>query len=386
MELSSLLHSVIHGVWYYVVIFLLILTVVVFIHEMGHFLVARWNGVKVDVFSIGFGPEVWGWTDASTGTRWKLSLIPLGGYVKFFGDADASSTTSDERVMSDEEKAVAFQHKRVGQRAAVVFAGPASNFVFAILGLAAMFMVLGQPVTEPVVGAVHPGTAAEAAGLKAGDRITAINGQAVERFQDIQRIVRLEIEHPLDLSVNRGGESLSIQAQPRVIQRKGVFGDMEKVPVLGISADQASTRIVQHGPVSALAESLHETEGMVRSTFIGIGQMINGTRDTDELGGPIRIAKGAGEAAQIGLSSVIFYTILLSLNLGLINLFPIPVLDGGHLLFYAFEAILGRPLGERAQEYGFRIGLFLVLALMVFATRNDIVALPVWEVVKRLFS
>lgn len=386
MELSSLLHSVIHGVWYYVVIFLLILTVVVFIHEMGHFLVARWNGVRVDVFSIGFGPEVWGRTDPKTGTRWRISLIPLGGYVKFFGDADAASTTGDDRVMTDEEKAVAFQHKRVGQRAAVVFAGPAANFVFAILGLAGMFMVLGQPVTEPVIGDVHAGTAAEAAGLKAGDRIVAINGQAVERFQDIQRIVRLEIERPLDLSVRRGGDSLMIQARPRVIQRKGVFGDLEKVPVLGITADQASTRIVQHGLGSALGEALRETEGMVRSTFIGIGQMINGTRDTDELGGPIRIAKGAGEAAQIGLSSVIFYTILLSLNLGLINLFPIPVLDGGHLLFYAFEAILGRPLGERAQEYGFRIGLFLVLALMVFATRNDIVGLPIWEVVKRLFS
>jgi len=386
MELSSLLHSVIHGVWYYVVIFLLILTVVIFIHEMGHFLVARWNGVRVDVFSIGFGPEVWGRTDAKTGTRWKISLIPLGGYVKFFGDADASSTSSDDRVMTADEKAVAFQHKRVGQRAAVVFAGPAANFIFAILGLAGMFMVLGQPVTEPVIGAVMAGTAAEAAGLKAGDRITAINGQAVERFQDIQRIVRLDIEAPLSLAVQRGTDTLAITAQPRVIQRKGVFGDMEKVPVLGITADQSRTRIVAHGPISAMAESLRETEDMVRSTFIGIGQMINGTRDTDELGGPIRIAKGAGEAAQIGLSSVIFYTILLSLNLGLINLFPIPVLDGGHLLFYAFEAILGRPLGEKAQEYGFRIGLFLVLALMVFATRNDIVALPIWEVVKRLFS
>lgn len=386
MELSSLLNNVIHGVWYYVVIFLAILTVVVFIHEMGHFLVARWNGIRVDVFSIGFGPEIWGWTDPSTGTRWRFSAVPLGGYVKFFGDADASSATSDNREMTDEEKAVAFQHKRVGQRAAVVFAGPAANFVFAILGLAAMFVVLGQPVTEPVIGAVNPGTAAEAAGLRAGDRIEAINGQAVSRFQDIQRIVRIEIERPLDLSVRRGTALLAVTAQPRVIQRKGVFGDMEKVPVLGISADPSKTTVISHGPISGLVESLRETEGMVRSTFIGIGQMINGTRDSDELGGPIRIAKGAAEAAQLGISSVVFYTILLSLNLGLINLFPIPVLDGGHLLFYTFEAIFGRPLGERAQEYGFRIGLFLVLALMVFATRNDIVSLPIWDVVKQLFS
>ncbi|RAU22568.1 RIP metalloprotease RseP [Paramagnetospirillum kuznetsovii] len=386
MDLPTLLNSVIHGVWYYVIIFLAILTVVVFIHEMGHFLVARWNGIRVDVFSIGFGPEIWGWTDPSTGTRWKFSAVPLGGYVKFFGDADAASALPDDREMTDEEKAVAFQHKRVGQRAAVVFAGPAANFIFAIIGLAAMFMLLGQQVTEPVVGMVNPGSAADAAGLKAGDRITAINGAGVERFQDIQRIVRIEIEHPLDLAVLRAGATLSITAKPRVIQRKGVFGDMEKVPVLGITADSTKTTVINHGPISAMAESLRETEGMVRSTFIGIGQMINGTRDTDELGGPIRIAKGAAEAAQLGMASVVFYTILLSLNLGLINLFPIPVLDGGHLLFYAFEAILGRPLGERAQEYGFRIGLFLVLALMVFATRNDIVSLPIWEVVKRLFS
>ncbi|MBC7950331.1 MAG: RIP metalloprotease RseP [Rhodospirillaceae bacterium] len=373
------------GVWNYVVVFLLILTVVVFVHEAGHFAVARWNGVKVDVFSIGFGPEVWGYT-AKSGTRWRLSLLPLGGYVKMFGDADASSVTGEDRPMTEAEKAVSFRHKRVGQRAAIVFAGPAANFVFAILGLAAMFMVLGQQVTEPVIGQIHAGMAAEQSGLKVGDRVVAINGTAVDRFQDIQRVVRLEIERPLTLTVDRNGQSLDIVATPRIVERKGMFGDMEKVPVLGISADPSSTRIVKHGPLGALGQALKETETMVTSTFVGIGQMINGTRDSDELGGPIRIAKGAGEAAQIGVASVVFYTILLSLNLGLINLFPIPVLDGGHLLFYGFEAILGRPLGEKAQEYGFRIGLFLVLALMVFATRNDIVSLPVWDMMKRMLS
>jgi regulator of sigma E protease len=385
MELSSLLHTVIHGAWYYVIIFLLILTVVVFVHEMGHFLVARWNGVKVEVFSIGFGPEIYGWT-ARSGTRWRVSLLPLGGYVKMFGDADVASATGEERPMDDAEKAVSFRHKRVGQRAAIVFAGPAANFIFGILGLAVMFMVMGQPVTEPVIGTIHPGTAAEEAGLVAGDRIQSINGTAIDSFQDIQRIVRLEIEHPLQLTIQRDGRSFTVQAQPRVIQRKGIFGDTEKVPVLGITADTASTRIVRHGPGSALVEALRETEGMVRSTFVGIGQMITRTRDADELGGPIRIAKMVGDAAQFGFASLVSVTIMLSLNLGLINLFPIPVLDGGHLLFYGFEAILGRPLGDKAQEYGFRIGLFLVLALMVFATRNDIVSLPVWDVVKRLLS
>lgn len=385
MDLSILLTNVLHGVWYYVVIFLLIITIVVFVHELGHFLVARWNGVRVDVFSIGFGPELWGWT-ARSGTRWRVALVPLGGYVKFFGDEDASSTRPSDQPMTEEEKQGAFQFKRVGQRAAVVFAGPAANFVFAILGLAGLFWVMGQPVTEPVVGGVYPGTAAEEAGLRAGDRIEAINGQAVARFQDIQKVVRLEIEQPLTLDVLRGTETLTIVARPRIDMRKGMFGDMEKVPILGVSADPARTRIIRHSPVSAMGESLRETESMVRSTFIGIGQILSGTRNSDELGGPIRIAKGAGEAAQLGVSSVIYYIILLSLNLGLINLFPIPVLDGGHLLFYAFEAILGRPLGEKAQEYGFRIGLFLVFALMIFATRNDIVSLPVWEAVVRHFS
>ena len=373
------------GIWNYGVVFLLILTVVVFVHEAGHYLVARWNGVRVEVFSIGFGPEIWGWTDKS-GTRWRISALPLGGYVRMFGDGDAASATGDERPMSEEEKAVSFRHKRVGQRAAIVFAGPAANFLFGIVMLAGMFMVLGQQVTEPVVGYVHEGMPAESAGLKAGDRVVAINGTEVDRFQDIQRIVRLELERPLSIEVDRNGEHLVVVARPRIIERKGIFGDMEKVPVLGISVDGSHTRIVRHGPVSALVLALGETETMVTSTFVGIGQMVSGTRDSDELGGPIRIAKGAGEAAQVGFASVVFYTILLSLNLGLINLFPIPVLDGGHLAFYAVEAILGRPLGEKAQEYGFRIGLFLVLALMVFATRNDIVSLPVWDMVKRLLS
>lgn len=371
--------------WNYVVVFLLILTVVVFVHEGGHYLVARWNGVKVEVFSIGFGPEIWGYT-AKSGTRWKISALPLGGYVKMFGDADAASALGDGREMSDAEKAVSFRHKRVGQRAAIVFAGPAANFVFAIIGLAIMFMVLGQQVIEPVIGQIQPGTPAAQAGLQAGDRILSVNGSKIDSFQDIQRIVRLEMENPLILGYQRDGQTLSVVTTPRIVERKTMFGDIERLPILGIAADPTRTRVVRFGPVGALGQALAETETMVRATFIGIGQMLNGTRDSDELGGPIRIAKGAGEAAQVGIASVVFYTILLSLNLGLINLFPIPVLDGGHLLFYAFEAILGRPLGEKAQEYGFRIGLFLVLALMVFATRNDIVSLPVWDAMKRLLS
>ncbi len=371
------------GIWNYVVVFLVILTVVVFIHEAGHFLVARWNGVKVEVFSIGFGPEIWGRT-AKSGTRWRIGALPLGGYVKMFGDADPSSALGDGRAMTDEEKAQSFHHKRVGQRAAIVFAGPAANFIFAILGLTMLFMVLGQRVTDPVVGQVEPNSAAQAAGLLPGDRIQSINGTKVEYFQDIRRIVMLELEQPLTIVLTRGSGDLSVTATPRIVERTDIMGDVKKTPLLGIAADPSSTRMVRFGPVDAFGQALKETGTMVTSTFVGIGQMITGVRDSDELGGPIRIAKGAGEAAQLGLASVVFYTILISLNLGLINLFPIPVLDGGHLLFYAFEAVLGRPLGQKAQEYGFRIGLFLVLALMLFATRNDIVSLPLWGVIKGL--
>ncbi|MCR6632094.1 MAG: RIP metalloprotease RseP [Magnetospirillum sp.] len=368
------------GIWNYVVVFLIILTVVVFVHEAGHYLVARWNGVKVDVFSIGFGPEVWGYT-AKSGTRWRVSLLPLGGYVKMFGDADAASATGDDRPMSEAEKAVSFRHKRVGQRAAIVFAGPAANFIFAIVGMAMLLVLQGEQVMEPVVGQVQPNSAAEQAGLRAGDRVLSINGSAIGSFLDIKRTVLLHIEEPLTIQYEREGSVASVLVRPRIIEVNG-----KKQPLLGIAADATRIRVVNYNPLEAVGQALQKTEIMVTSTFIGIGQMINGSRDSEELGGPIAIAKGAGEAAQGGLSSVVFYTILLSLNLGLINLFPIPVLDGGHLLFYAAEAILGRPLGEKAQEYGFRIGLFLVLALMVFATRNDIVSLPMWDVVKRLLS
>ncbi len=369
------------GFWNYVIVFLGILTVVVFVHEFGHFFVARWNGVKVEVFSIGFGPEVFGWDDRH-GTRWRISALPLGGYVRMFGDADETSAKASDQVLTPDEQKISFKHKRVGQRAAIVFAGPAANFIFGIFAMALMFMILGQQVGEPVVGKVMPQSAAEEAGLKAGDRLVSINDQAIERFDDIKRLVMLLGVSPLSVVIDRDGAAIDLILTPHIVERKNILGDMERVPVLGVAADPDKIKMISHTPISALAASVHETHSMVSSTLIGIGQMFNGTRGTDELGGPIRIAKGAGEAAKMGIASVAFYTILLSLNLGLINLFPIPVLDGGHLVFYTIEAILGRPLGEQAQEYGFRVGMFLVLALMVFATRNDLVSLPIWQTIK----
>lgn len=245
------------GLWNYGVVSVFILTVVVFVHEGGHYLVARWNGVKVEVFSIGFGREIWGWTD-KTGTRWRISLLPLGGYVRMFGDGDAASATADERPMSEAEKAVSFRHKRVGQRAAIVFAGPAANFIFAIFGMAIMLMVLGERVVEPVVGQVHPGSAAEQAGLQPHDRVVAINGERIEYFSDIQRTVMLYLEQPLVLTYERDGRATDVTVQPRIIEING-----QKQPLIGIIADVTRVQFVQYGPVQALGRAFVNTQIMV---------------------------------------------------------------------------------------------------------------------------
>ena len=367
--------------WTYVVVFLLALTIVVFVHEFGHFIVARMNGVKVEVFSIGFGSELFGWNDRY-GTRWRISALPLGGYVRMFGDADETSAKAPDQPLSPDEQKFSFRHKRVGQRAAIVFAGPAANFIFGIVAMALMFMVLGQQVGEPVIGKIMPSSAAEEAGLKAGDRLVSINGQTIERFDDIRRLVVLLGVAPLAVVIDRDGAPIDMTVTPHVVERKNMAGDMERLPVLGVTADPDKVKIVHHTVIGAFSTAIHETKTMVTSTLTGIGQMFSGVRSTDELGGPIRIAKTIGDAAQMGPIFVMDRMIFLSLSLGLLNLFPIPVLDGGHLVFFAIEALIGRPLGERAQEYGFRMGMFLVLALMIFATRNDLVASPLWQTIR----
>lgn len=359
----------------YILPFLVILTVVVFVHELGHFLVARWNGVRVEVFSIGFGRELAGFTDRH-GTRWKFSLIPLGGYVKFFGDADAASTTKAEGVdgLSDELKKVAFPHKSVGQRAAIVAAGPLFNFLFAIVVFAGVFMTVGQPVTQPVVGEVRAGSAAEAAGLLPGDRFVAIQGSRVERFEDVQRLVQLYgTAPPMRVEVERDGQRLTFNTSPTLMESQDSFGNPIMSPILGVAVSREQTDVVRYGPTGALWMGVRNTWDVTSMTLVAFGQMITGKRGTDDLGGPIRIAEYSGQAAQTGVVGFILFIAILSVNLGLINLFPIPILDGGHLVFYAAEAILGKPLGEKAQEVGLRLGLGLILALMVFVTWNDIV-------------
>jgi regulator of sigma E protease len=366
--------------------FLVILTVVVFVHELGHYLIARYNGVKVLVFSIGFGREIVGFTD-SHGTRWKIGLLPFGGYVKMYGDEDeASATPADDSKMSEADKALSFHHKRVWQRFAIVAAGPAANLIFAVLVYAVLFMTAGQPTTPPIIGKIQPESAAEAAGLRPGDRIIKVDGKGIERFEEIQQIVRVGLGTTLALTVKRDGAELVVPANPKVTEFTDKLGNVHKLAILGITASANEVSMVRYGPGTAIVQAVRQTWGVVDSTFVALGQMISGVRSSDELGGPLRIAQYSREAAQGGIIHFITFIAVLSINLGMINLFPIPMLDGGHLMFYTLEGLMGRPLTPRAQEYGFRFGLFLVLSLMVFSTWNDLVHLKVWDFFKGLIS
>jgi regulator of sigma E protease len=363
--------------------FLIVLTVLVFIHELGHYLIARRNGVRIEVFSIGFGPELYGWWDRA-GTRWKFSAIPLGGYVKMFGDADPSSGLPiNLTTLSVEERELSFHCKRLGQRAAIVAGGPLANFAFAIVALALLFMTYGQPFTPAEVGQVVPGSAAEAGGIHSGDAIVSIGGRSIDRFEDVQQIVRLNPAVPLNMVVNRNGEAVSLQVTPSRVEESDRLGRRE-IGQLGIRG--GAPKYVRRDPASAVGHAVSETWNLSVTTLEAMWQMVVGRRATDELGGPLRIAQLSGEVAQGGVVPLIWFMAVLSINLGLINLFPVPVLDGGHLLFYAAEAIRGRPLGQRAQEYGFRIGLALVLTLMVFATWNDLVHIGIVDLVKRFVT
>ena len=354
--------------------FLVVLTVLVFVHELGHYWVARRAGVKVEIFSIGFGPELFGWT-ARSGTRWKVSALPLGGYVKMFGDMDAASRPDDEknRAMSAEERAVAFPFKSLFARACIVAAGPLANFVFAALLLIGVFYVDGLPTTPAVVSAVRPGSAAEAAGIEVGDRFVSINGEAIERFEDVQRLVQLNLEQPLTIVFDRGGAEVTVVATPTIVEETDPQGCEVKIARLGLEASSTGREVKELTFLQSIGAGLAQTVQLTGDTFRFLGQLISGDRGTEDIGGPVRIAELSGLVAEYGIVSLLLFMALLSVNLGLINLFPIPILDGGHLLFFACEAVRGRPLGQRAQEYGFKIGIALVLSLMIFATINDLV-------------
>lgn len=366
----------------YVVPFLVVLTVLVFVHEMGHYLAARKCRIRVEVFSVGFGRELFGWTDR-VGTRWKICAIPFGGYVKMFGEMqihrDVPEHESGMAGRTPEEAAVAFDTKSLGQRALVVVAGPLANFLFAIVVLAIIFMSIGQPFTPSDISKVVPGSAAERAGFMPGDLIVGIGSSRVERFEEVIRSVQMQPGTSLRFTVQRDGKKVILTAVPEVLDRKDRFGNTQRIGLLGVSRDGLDRKLIQHDPITAVWRATTETYVLTASIFSAIGQIIDGTRTTDELGGPIRIAKMSGDIWKTGAVSLLMFAVVLSINLGLINLFPVPMLDGGHLLFYAIEALLGRPLGMRAQEYGLRIGIAMVFALMVFATWNDLEQLHVVE-------
>lgn len=437
--------------------FLVVLSILVFVHEFGHYIVAKWCGVKIDSFSIGFGKELGGFTDKH-GTRWKFSMIPLGGYVKMFGDVDPASARQTDTVqdgtqtreMTADERKGAFFSKNVWQRMAIVFAGPGINYLFAIVLLAGLYSVYGQVVTPPQVAAIARGSAADLAGFKLHDQVLEIDGRAVTRFEDIRREVMVKLDTPTEFVVKRGDETLTLTATPQRLESKDHHGFAQSRGYLGVispangidlkfirsvngravdNADQAREaimprlgtqfpveidrgetidtvlihptkennagmdkkddptfntlniaqgsveEIIKHNPLSSIWYATVETYNVTASTLEAIGQMFTGTRSAKELGGIIRIGAIAGDMAQAGIVAMIGFTALLSINLGLINLFPIPMLDGGHLVFYAAEALRGKPVSERIQEYAFRFGLAILVTLMVFANLNDIIQL-----------
>ena len=456
-SIFDLFQLIASNIWLYGGTFLLVLSILVFVHEWGHYIVARLCGVRVETFSIGFGKEIFGWNDKND-TRWKFSLVPLGGYVKMFGDTDPASAGHTEGVEENgkmrphtkAEKGVAFYAKPVWKRALIVAAGPGINFLFAIILLAGLYTFVGQPVTPPHAAGVIVGTAAEKAGFEPHDKVIRINGERVHRFEDIRRIVTVALDTPLTFEIERGGKIIELDATPKKETLKDRFGFSHSRGVLGIigpsnglsieaitkvngktvrNADQARAAInrrmdrkntitmgesedasqfivkpltinnealkdsessdynslvvsetkaevfVNHNIFGGIIAATSETWSITGSTLRALGQMITGTRSAKELGGIIRIGAIAGDMAQAGLIAIVTFTALLSINLGLINLFPIPMLDGGHLVFYALEAIKGNPISERVQEYAFRVGFALLVALMVFANLNDIIQL-----------
>lgn len=452
-----------HNILTYGVSFLVVLGILVFVHEWGHYIVARLCGVRVDTFSIGFGREIWGRT-SKAGTRWKISLFPLGGYVKMFGDVNGASAGHTEQVqdgtghtreMTEEEKCVAFFTKPVWKRSLIVFAGPAINFLFAIILLAGLYMGVGRPITPPEISAVEVGSASYNAGFQPRDMIKTIDGDKFATFDEMRREVLLTLDQELKFVVVRDGQDVEIKVTPQKITDKDRFGfvhergylgligpgngidmkfisavngvetggdiqkahqmvvdNIEKSAMIETMIEGRKTKLLTHiprdinkqlfddkdpthnvvflgvkpnnefrkyNPFSAVGIAIKETYNITADTLGAIWQMVTGTRSAKELGGIIRIGAMAGDMAQQGIISLILFTALLSINLGLINLFPIPLLDGGHLVFYGIEAVNGKPVSEQVQEYAFRFGLVVLVCLMVFSNLNDILQMFVFK-------
>ncbi len=356
--------------------FLFVLTVVVFVHEMGHYLVGRWCGIGVQAFSVGFGPELFGFNDRR-GTRWKLCAIPLGGYVKFVGDMSVTSSQpgqEDIDALSDAERRVAFHTQPVWKRAATVFAGPLFNFLLTIAVFTVLFMAYGRYVAEPVVAAVTADSPAERAGIQPGDRFVSVDGQKVESFADVQRLVSGRAGDTIDFVLLRDGRDVAVSAAPQLMEQEDALGNKIKIAILGVVSNQQSgqPRLVTYGPGAALVAATDETWHVVERTGQFLTRFVAGREDKCQLGGPVKIAGMAGQAAKLGFEWLVQLVALLSVGIGILNLLPIPPLDGGHLVFYAVEAVIGRPVSERVMEALYRAGMMLVLAFMVFVFWNDL--------------
>jgi regulator of sigma E protease len=353
------------------------ITPIIFFHELGHFLAGRACGVRINTFSIGFGPAIVSWYDRF-GTRWKIAWVPLGGYVKFLGDDNAASVPDRERLehLSAEERRVAFPLKPLWQRAIIVAAGPFANFVLAIVILAAFLMAFGMYLAAPLVSKVVPGSAAAQAGFRAGDTIVSVNGTAIQSFDEIRGLVLDRAGETLTVRVKRQGNVIPLRVTPRATL-EDLPGGKQKVGMLGIKGPTSAKqyRYVSYGPLAATAEACRETWSIVTTTFQQLWRILIGKGQAAQLSGPIGITKLAGDVAAVSYLSLFRLAALISISIGLVNLFPIPILDGGHLLYYGFEAVLGRPLGAKAQDLGFRLGLAVMVCLMLLAAWNDLVRL-----------
>ena len=358
-----------------IVPFLFVLMVVIFVHEMGHYLVGRWCGIGVKAFSIGFGPELFGFVDRR-GTRWKLSAIPLGGYVKFVGDMNDTSTPdpADLASLTEAERRSAFHTQPIWKRAATVFAGPAFNFLLAIAVFAVMFASYGRYVAEPMVAEVRPDSPAAAAGVLPGDRFVSVDGQRVHTFADVQRLVSGRSGDPITFVLLRDGEEVTVTATPAVFEQTDALGNKVKIGAIGVVNNDTygQPRLVEYGPGEAVVEAVRETGHIIARTGQFLQRFAVGREDRCQLGGPVRIADMAGRAARLGFEWLVQLTAMLSVGIGILNLLPIPPLDGGHLAFYGIEAVIRRPVSERTMDVFYRAGFFVVLIFMGFVFWNDL--------------
>ncbi len=358
-----------------IVPFLFVLTVVVFVHEMGHYLIGRMCGIGVKAFSIGFGPELFAFVDRH-GTRWRIAAIPLGGYVKFVGDMNATSTPDAEEIeaLSPEEQKIAFHTQPVWKRALTVFAGPAFNFILTIAVFAVMFAAYGRYVSEPMVAEVQPDSPAAAAGFMPGDRFVSVDGAEIESFADVQRIVSGRAGDEIVFVMMRDGEEVTLVATPALTERTDALGNIVRIGVIGVvnNEEMGQPRLITYSPGQAVLEGISETGHIIARTGQFLQRFVTGREDRCQLGGPVKIAEMSGKAAALGFEWLVQLVALLSVGIGFLNLLPIPPLDGGHLVFYAVEAVIRRPVPERVMEGIYRVGLLLVLVFMAFVFWNDI--------------